>query len=154
MHVYVLTARVCVAEVRGFREPGFRHIFCAVSAWIRHLRKPPRHLLAILQWKITVSTNLRDAPRFSAKLPHKLRRQMSESWLAKLLSFSHSKTMSVATQGVSRRTSSRVYPLPRHNVARMSYHARRRAARISRKNTCVTTKPKLYNSTNVLATHT
>ena len=55
--------------------------------------------------------------------------------LAKL----HNKMESVITWGVSRGTSSWFGPLSSHNVSRMSYHARRRAAGFRGKNTGVTT---------------
>ena len=41
--------------------------------------------------------------------------------------------MSVVTRGVSRERSSDLTPLPRHNISRISYHARRRAAESSGK---------------------
>ena len=50
-------------------------------ARIRRLRKSPRYLLAILQGKITVSTNLRDSPQ---NFRNHRADKCPESWLAKL----------------------------------------------------------------------
>ena len=46
-------------------------------------------------------------------------------WVAFL---SHTEAVSVITRDVSRGTSSCLSPLPSHNISRMPYHARRRAA--------------------------
>ena len=41
--------------------------------WIRRLRRSPRYLLAVLQWKMTVSANLRHSPQ-------NFRKSCAEKW--------------------------------------------------------------------------
>ena len=69
------------AGVRGeFHEPGFRHFVCAVFAPIRRLCKSEPYVWSFYRGG---NVSLSESPRFSAKLPDKMCRRISKSWLAK-----------------------------------------------------------------------
>ena len=65
---FPIWARGSRAREKGAPPPGnFTSLdftcFCAVLARTRRLRNSPQYFLAILQWKITVSANLRNSPQ-------------------------------------------------------------------------------------------